>query len=343
MQNSNMIKAGLLALLISFLAAISWEIYLRYHGVTISFDDNDALWSNKRAMVYEPRDRATVFIGSSRIKFDLDIPTWEVMTGKHAIQLANVGSDPMPYLEDLANDKNFKGNLVIDVTEGLFFSEYHADDYLKNRRINYYKKITPTQRCSFLVNEALESQFVFLDQDYLSISAMLDHIKLSNRPGVFSDPLFPLDFDRTSFTRQSLMDQRFLEDTSIQNEVKKIWLFFASVDTAAPISGKKLDTMFNLVKSDVDKIKARGGQVLFVRTPSSGPYRQAEIHGYPRKEYWDRLLAVTDCPGIYFEDYPVIGHFECPEWSHLTPSDAVIYTKNLIKILRDEKGWAFNH
>src|SRR6201989_2870033 len=169
MQASNIVKGGLLAVILSIVAAISWGFYFRHHGVTISFDDNAALWSNKRAMVYEPRDQAVVFIGSSRIKFDLDIPTWEVMTGKHAIQLANVGSDPKPYLEDLANDKNFKGNLVIDVTEGLFFSEYNAGDYLTNRRINYYKKITPTQRFSFLVNKALESQFVFLDQDYLSI------------------------------------------------------------------------------------------------------------------------------------------------------------------------------
>src|SRR5258707_7763483 len=101
MQASNFIKAGLLAVALSILAAISWEFYLRHNGVTISFDDNDALWSNKRAMAYEPRDQATVFIGSSRIKFDLDIPTWEIMTGNHAIQLANVGSDPKPYLEDL--------------------------------------------------------------------------------------------------------------------------------------------------------------------------------------------------------------------------------------------------
>jgi len=343
MQTSHFIKAGLLAVAVSIIAVISWEFYLRHNRITISFDDNDALWSNKRAMVYEPRDQAVVFIGSSRIKFDLDIPTWEAMTGKHAIQLANVGSDPMPYLEDLANDKNFKGNLVIDVTEGLFFSEYKADDYLSNRKINYYKKITPTQRFSFLVDKVLESQFVFLDQDNLSINPMLEHIKLNKRPGVFSEPLFPLDFDRTSFARQSLMDDRFLEDTSIQNQVKKIWLFFASVDTAAPISGRKLDTMFNLVKSDVDKITARGGQVLFVRTPSSGPYRQGEIHGYPRKLYWDRLLATTGCQGIYFEDYPVIGQLECPEWSHLTPSDAIIYTKNLVKILKDEKGLTFNH
>jgi hypothetical protein len=166
------------------------------------------------------------------------------MTGNHAIQLANVGSDPKPFLEDLANNKSFKRNLVIDVTEGLFFAEYNADDYLKNKRINYYKKITPTQRFGFLVNEALESQFVFLDQDNLSISAMLDHIKLSKRPGVFSEPLFPLDFDRTSFARQSLMDQRFLADTSIQNQVKKIWIFLHLLTRQLRSPGENW-TMFN--------------------------------------------------------------------------------------------------
>ena len=66
------------------------------------------------------RDQATVFIGSSRIKFDLDIPTWEAITGNHAIQLATWAAIRMPYLEILLMIKILKGNLVIDVTEELF-------------------------------------------------------------------------------------------------------------------------------------------------------------------------------------------------------------------------------
>ena len=88
-----------------------------------------------------------------------------------------------------------------------------------------------------------------------------------------------------------------------------------------------------------DKIKSRGGQVLFLRTPSSGALRQVELRDYPRSAYWERLLAFTGCKGIYFEDYPAIAHFDCPEWSHLSPDQAVIYTKNLIKILKENKGW----
>jgi hypothetical protein len=341
MQTVNYKKAGLLALVLTFIALASWEYSLRLKGVTASYDDNDALWANKRAMVYEPRDKATVFIGSSRIKFDLDIPTWESMTGNHAIQLANVGSSPRPVLEDLANDENFKGRLVVDVTEGLFFYPglVHNDEST-NKKIKYYHTITPTAKFSFQVNHLLESQFVFLDQDNYSINAMLDEMDIPNRTGGFS-PLFPMEFDRSSFARQSSMTPQFVADTNLQNKVKAIWMTFARGNTTPPVSGQALDSLLNWVKVQVDKIKSRGGDVIFVRTPSSGPYNMGEHRGFPRKAYWDRLLATTGCQGIYFEDYPAISSFICPEWSHLKPSDAVIYTKNLVKIMSEEKGWSF--
>ena len=63
--------------------------------------------------------------------------------------------------------------------------------------------------------------------------------------------------------------------------------------------------------------------------------------GYPRDKYWDRLLAATGCAGIHFEDYPATANFVCPEFSHLKPSDAVIYTTNLVDIIQKEKGWVF--
>ena len=47
--------------------------------------------------------------------------------------------------------------------------------------------------------------------------------------------------------------------------------------------------------------------------------------------------------GIYFKDYPAIAQFECPESSHLCPDQAIVFTNSLIKILKEEKGWTFNH
>ncbi len=150
-----------------------------------------------------------------------------------------------------------------------------------------------------------------------------------------------MEFDRTSFARQSSMDPRFVADTNLQNQVKDVWVAFGRGNTAPPVSGAALDSIIYSVKADVDKIKARGGEVIFVRPPSSGPAIMMEHKGFPRTDYWDRLLSITNCKGIYFEDYPAIASFICPEWSHLKPADAVIYTKNLVKILSEEKGWSF--
>ena len=341
MQPANYKKAGLLALILSIIAITYWEYSIRQKGADPSFDDNEALWANKRAMVYEPKDKATVFVGSSRIKFDLDIPTWEGLTGNHAIQLANVGSSPRPVMEDLANDPNFKGRLVVDVTEGLFFYPGLATyDGETNKKIRYYHDITPTERFSFQVDRVLESNFAFLDQDNYSINAMLDQMKIPNRNGApFFD--FPMEFDRTSYARQSYMSPRFVADTNLQNRVKAIWMGCARMGGPPPVSGKALDSILNWVKIQVDKIKSHGGDVIFVRTPSSGPAIMGEQQGFPRKDYWDRILTTTGCPGIYFLDYPAIANFICPEWSHLKPTDGVIYTKNLVKILEEEKGWTF--
>ena len=137
------------------------------------------------------------------------------------------------------------------------------------------------------------------------------------------------------------MTDKFSADTSLQNKVKNIWDGFRKASKDPPASGAKLDSMLNRAKIAVDKIKARGGQVLFVRTPSSGAFLMGEKMGFPREKYWDRLLAISNCPGIHFADYPAIANFICPEFSHLSQSDAIVFTKNFIKILSEEKGWKF--
>ena len=318
-----------------------WEYFVRSKGFDHSYNDDGALWADKRAMIYEPTDKATVFIGSSRIKFDLDIHTWEATTSDHAVQLACVGSSPVPVLKDLAADPKFKGKLVIDVTEVLFFSTSPNNSESPEKNIKYYKEQTPAQRAGFHLNDFLETQLVLLDKDRLSLNARLAYLHIPNRPGVFEEPIFPPDFGRVKFCRQEYMTNRFLEDTVQVNQIRGIWDFFRRMSKEPPASGPKLDSIMLSVKTAVDKIRSRGGKVIFVRTPSSGPFLMGEKMGYPREKYWDRLLAETQCPGIHFADYPAIANMICPEYSHLSQQDAVVFTENLIKVLKEEKGWKF--
>jgi hypothetical protein len=338
MPEKTLLKSAILMVVLVAAVIISWELYLRTQGIKITYDDGPPLWSHKRDMVYEAKDKTVVFIGSSRMKYDLDIPSWNKNTHCHAVQLAIEGSSPRPVLEDLANDPNFKGRLIIDATEGLFFSD--RSNRRPNENIKYYHDRTPAQQASFSLNRVLESQFVFLDKDNFSLNAKLDALEIPSRPGVFMMPIFPMDFQQNTFDRQMYMTDKFETDTNLQNRVSGIWQFFGKMAKGAPpMPDDELNAIFQSVKVAVDKIKARGGEVLFLRPPSSGPALMGEKMGFPREKYWDRLLVETGCPGIHYADYPAIDHFICPEDSHLTRHDAGVFTTHIIQVLEQEKGW----
>ncbi len=338
MSENTLSKSAIFAGILVVLVVATWEIKLRTDGIRISYDDGPPLWADKRAMVYEPKDETVVFIGSSRIKYALDIPIWEKNTGCHAVQLAVEGSSPRPTLDDLANDPDFTGRLVIDITEGLFFSN---DDNTTTKNIKHFHERTPAQRAGFQLNRILESGLVFLDKESFSLNAKLDALEIPSREGVFMMPIFPLDFGRTSFERQARMTDRFVADTNIQNKVKNIWYFFYQFEKMAPpMQDSMVNTVLESVKTSTDKIKARGGEIMFVRTPSTN-YPGEEM--YPRERFWDRLLAYTNCPGIHYADYPELRQLVCPELSHLSPTDAAVFTHKLIEVLEKEKGWNFSN
>jgi hypothetical protein len=84
----------------------------------------------------------------------------------------------------------------------------------------------------------------------------------------------------------------------------------------------------------VEKLRARGGKIVFVRFPNSGDLKKLEDRETPRAGIWDRMIKETGAPGIYYEDYPELNGFNCPEWSHLSAGDSVEFSKRLIPHLR---------
>lgn len=318
------------------ISIISWEYFLRSQGHQLGYDDDEALWAKNRAQVYSPPDQSTVIIGSSRIKFDLDIPTWEENTGEKVVQLAMHGSCPLLALENLGEDENFKGKLVVDVTEGLFFKK--REDEAMSKRIKYLKDATPSEKVSAKIGMALESVFLFIDKEKFSLGAYLDDLRIPDRKGVRGEGIFPKKFSYVDFQRQEIMTDEFVADTNMQRQVTDLWSKWGALSDKPGITGDTLDKIFTRVKNSVKKINERGGKVVFVRTPSSGGYGLHEPVSYPRAVYYDKLLEVTGSPGIHFLDYPDTKNFICPEWSHLSKPDAVKYTIALIKILED-KQW----
>ncbi|HEX6191767.1 MAG TPA: hypothetical protein VFZ42_05355 [Chitinophagaceae bacterium] len=338
MKVNQFAKAGLLTVAVVVTFIFCWETYWRTKGFVATFNDDKVLWANARKAVYQPIDKATVFIGSSRIKFDLDIAEWEKLTGEKAVQLALVGTSPRQLLQDLANDEKFKGKLVVDVTEPLFFSQIPVFHKSANEAVDFYKKQTPSEKFSSSINFALESRFVFLEEGRFSLNTLLNDLEVPSRPGVFVVPPFPKGFEWTKFNRQTFMSAGFLADTQLINRQTNIWKKLIMGNPAPPVSGKPLQAILDEVAAAVKKIQSRGGKVIFVRTPSSGPMAEGEQKTFPRAKYWDALLAASNARGIHYADNEKTASFICPEWSHLSPNDAILYTQYLIEEMR-QLGW----
>lgn len=340
MKTTNYPKSVWLTLGLALAFMVGWETYWRQQHLPFSYNDDESMWASKRKQVYESSPAKPVLIGSSRIKFDLDQVTWTRITGEKPIQLSIDGTSPRPVLTDLGNDPNFKGTLIIDVTEMLFFTpdgSFPEKEAIK--RVSAYPTWSLSQQASFQINRLLESSLLFLDDRNLALNPLLNLLPIPTRAGVWGGPQFPREFFIVDENRQSKMTPAFVADTNLQNRVKKVWMDVGVHSPPNAVDGAALLTILDDTKRSIDQIRARGGQVLFLRTPSEGAMWEAEKKMYPRRKYWDRLLAHTQTPGIYFEDYPALNSFYCPEWSHLTPEGAEQFTEDLIPIVVQKTGW----
>jgi hypothetical protein len=343
MEARSLVKAVVFSFVLVAGFTLLLESYWRNRGFVPSYNDDKILWANKRKQIYKPADEATVFIGGSRIKFDLDVATWEEQTGEKAIQLAIVGTPARLVLRDLANDEKFKGKVIIDVAEGQFFSlpDSAQRDRFAREALAYYYEETPTQNVSASINYFMESKLVLLEEGKFSLTSLLDKLNIPNRPGVSPRPytFTPREFGVSSFNRQSWLTPMFLADPQLQKKQKDFWT--RGIKRASPIKGDTLHAFLEQTKKAIDKIRSRGSIVVFVRPPSDGPYIEMETRLYPRQKYWDYLLEYTNTPGIHYADYPGTANLTCAEWSHLTRQGAATYTTQLVKILQEEKGWTF--
>jgi hypothetical protein len=343
MESKSLTKAAILTVMLAAGFIVFMEMYWRGRGFNPTYNDDKVLWSTKRKEIYKPAEEATVFIGGSRIKFDLDVPTWEKLTGEKAIQLAIVGTPARLVLRDLANDQNFKGKVIIDVAEGQFFSlpDSAQRDRLAREALEYYYDETPAQKSSAYINYFLESNLVLLEEGKYSLASLLNDLKIPNRKGVNVSPatFTPKEFGVVDFNRQTRITPMFLANPTLQEKQKDFWT--KGIKRASPIKGDTLNALLEQTKKAIDKIRARGGTVVFVRPPSDGPYIEMETRLYPRQKYWDYLLEYTNTPGIHYADYPNTANLTCAEWSHLTREGAATYTTQLVKILQEEKGWTF--
>jgi hypothetical protein len=322
--------------LLTLVAAAAWEIRCRAWGYAPSLNNTPDLWADRRNAV---QPDSLVIVGDSRAWFDLDLDEIEHGVGKRPIQLAIPGSCAYPVLADLANDKNFHGTVICSVVPIMFFAP--AGPPLQNayKAINRRYSQTVAQRASNKLGIILEEHIAFMKEDDLTLGALLGRLPIPNRPGALVAPPLPPYFETLDRERRARMFVPCARPGPLQDKVKYGWLplftpppppTYVPHDVFMEGVGHAIEARFADAASAVQRIRARGGNVVFVRFPVSGDLKALEDHATPRVGPWNRLLKESGAPGIYFEDYPELAGFVCPEWSHLSAPDSVEFTHRLV-------------
>jgi hypothetical protein len=324
--------AGWLAMVLVLVAVAAWEWRMRALGLEAGdLGDGRSHWAVERRKLAEGRHDGVVIIGSSRILFDTDLDVWEGMTGRRPIQLALPGTNPRPVLLHLAQESDFRGLVVVGVTPDLYFMDRFS--YLPQFEdiLGFWRQESPSDRAGHRIGTYLSRRLAFLDEAY-RLAPLIERFDIADRAGVRRPYLEVWKIEETSDDRQHRLWWRLLHDTRLRDHARLVWGPFDG-DRPEP---ETVDRAIAESVRAVAAIRARGGEVVFVRSPSAGLYYESEQAGYPRAATWDRLLRESGAFGIHFEDYPEMRSLDVPEWSHLSPASATRFTHAYVEALMKE-------
>jgi hypothetical protein len=305
------------------IAVAGWEWRMRAIGLEAGdLDDGASFWAEQRRRI-DAGGGAIAIVGDSRILFDTDLDRFEALTGERPVQLAVPGSNALPFLENLADAPHFHGLAIVGIADRSYFRPGAG---LGAPALERYRFESPAVRASFLLHRGLSRVLAFLDDNY-RLNRLVRQLDEGWRAGALPPPNERLWKLRTvTDDRQSFLWRRVEEDERVRAHQRAVWPRFVPPIPAATVAG-----MVERTRVAVEKIRARGGEVVFVRPPSAPELRRFEEQTIPRARGWDTLLASARLRGVHFDDYPEMQGLVLPEYSHLSRACATVFTDAYVR------------
>jgi len=318
------LRTWLLTIAVAVALLLGWEATLRRMGYRANVIDDEALWASQRARVYsQGGQKAIVLLGDCRVQLGL-VP--EVLrdrfAGHRVVQLSIQETSPIATLRDLAADEKFDGIVVC----GLDARSLCKDMWeMQQPYVDYYHQ-------RFGVNAGLNRFFTTLVQrTFAAANPQLQWddlaIRLARR-----QPLPAPYYIETHADRSRLADYR-----RVDLEAHRKWAYdrirWLSSNRELPGEQEWLQDALK-VEPWVKAIQDRGGRVVFVQLPTTGPHLRFSEMVFPKAAYWDAFAARTSALCIHFQDVPQLAGFACPDTSHLDRTDAPRFTRELADVLQ---------
>ena len=325
---------AIVAVVLFAVALAGWEAFWRSEQYVPSYGNHDGQWAEARRRLDRPEPGATAFIGSSRTLFDIDLDVWEELTGVHGVQLALEGSNPLPILTDIAEDEDFRGLLVVGVTPPLTLMPGIG---ARAEALERYHKETPSQWAGQKLSYPLERSFAFYNFDTRLFTVLDRQAWWPEREGAPYQEPEVRKIENMRRDRQADMWNKVEDDPAYNTIVTSTWQAILEHLPPPPpedVARAAFEELLANIARDVEAIRARGGEVVFIRPPSSDWFREFERQATPRERVWEPIIGAADAVGVHFEDYPELSDVKTPEWSHISSRDKERWTRSLVGILK---------
>lgn len=320
-------RAWLGALLLAAAALALWDRHWRGEGVAPEVIDSKQLWAQQRDRADgNGPPRSVVFLGASRTVYGIDPKVWrERRPQDKPIMLAVNGHYPAATLRDLAFDDDFHGLVVCDIDSyGLLPAHWDMQqpwvDYLHTRwnanwRIHRLL-LTQWQRTSVLANPAVGLWPALKRWRAGEPLALPYSVNFANRAG-------EMRFERVDTAGLA---------AHFDSEVDfKLGRFPAPTPQQFAADLAPVDDW-------VARIRARGGDVVFVTLPVQGRLPEMETRYMPRADYWDAFAQRPGIRALHYGDAPALQALPLPDHSHVRADDRRTLTLALMDAL-EARGW----
>ena len=249
-------------------------------------------------------------------KADISVRTLErLCPGYTVAQLAASGrGSPLAVLENLVRDERFSGIVLFDMVPPFIsrMRERDQSDFVENHP--GAREIAETVLCAMLHDSLVCSKASLSLRAPLCPPAGVQGLP---KPGHIS-----LTSDRNLFLDFSSFDNL---DNHRRAEYQSELALYKQEFTPAVRKQFGADTL--RVRDLVRRIRARGGEVVFVSLPISGPYLDLQNNQHPKSEYWDRFVGWVDA--VCVDPSDLGGDLMCPDYSHLDGRSAPAFTSLL--------------
>jgi hypothetical protein len=316
------VRISAFALTLFTFSIVGIDYFWRSLGHGPHVRDSPTLWAFHRCRADWGGNKSIALIGASRMQADVSVGTLQQLCPNHTVvQLAAYGQgSPIAVLDDLASDPGFNGLVLFDMVAP-FISFSRLSD--QSHFVHY--RFSPIQATS-LIASLLQCHLVSLKPN-LSLRSLVAWVSKNERlpepepASVTFDRGLSLDFTRFASIERHRRAAYFSDIDLYQREY-------------TPAVKATFLPAIDHINSSISRIRARGGNVIFVRLPVSGETAELEEIHHPRQLYWSRFASRVNAPCIDCATLP--GCYVCPDGSHLDAHAAPSFTSALVATLRKQ-------